>query len=89
MLRHRINRQSRMSISSAGSHFGCYPYGFHNLPFRGTGSQSSGCMGADAVGALRYMCHGYRDDLLGHGVQRASGKHRLTEILKRFGRPRR
>jgi len=73
----------RMGERGAGPHLRRDPDRFHELLLRGALPECRTSVAADAIGALRDVCDGHRDDVLGLGRQSPGGEHGLTEIVKR------
>jgi hypothetical protein len=80
-----IERDVRMSIGAARTHFGRDPNRLHDLPRRGAVLQSCSRMTANAVWTLRDVRNGDRDQLLRQRGQRAVGENAPCERAKRFG----
>ena len=79
-----LDREHRVRVSAAASHFCCDPDRFHNLLRRRAMSQSGFGVAADAVGALGDMGHGDGDQLFHLCPQSAVGEYLLAESLKGF-----
>ena len=72
-----------MRIGGAGPHLRCDPNRFHQLLVGCAFLHGGFRVSADAIGTLRDVRHGDRDQLLGFRRQCAVGKHPLAKRPKR------
>lgn len=86
-VRDRIQRQGRMSVSSARAHFRGDPDSFHDLFGRRPVPHGGACMAADTIRALRHMRDGHRDQLLRLRGNGTFSEYALAERPEGLGRP--